>query len=74
MESTIQSINSFNFLLLLSLVIQIIFFIPSFILKTEKIYDLIGSTTYVIVVSIAYLSVDNKTTTDTILFIFVIIW
>ena len=73
-ESTIQATNSFTFLLLLSVVIQIIFFIPSFILKTEKIYDLIGSTTYVIVVSIAYLSVDNKTTTDTILFLFVIIW
>ncbi len=73
-ESNIQAINSFTFLLLLSVVIQIIFFIPSFILKTEKIYDLIGSTTYVIVVSIAYLSVDNKTTTDTILFLFVIIW
>ena len=71
---TIQSINSFTFLLLLSVIIQIIFFIPSFILKTEKIYDLIGSTTYIFVGLIAYLSVDNKTTTDTILLLFVIIW
>ena len=71
---TIQSINSFTFLLLLSVIIQIIFFIPSFILKTEKIYDLIGSTTYIFVGLIAYLSVDNKTTTDTILLFFVIIW
>tara|TARA_Y100000768_G_scaffold72583_1_gene51220 strand:+ start:108 stop:848 length:741 start_codon:yes stop_codon:yes gene_type:complete len=55
-------------------IIQIIFFIPSFILKTEKIYDLIGSTTYIFVGLIAYLSVDNKTTTDTILLFFVIIW
>ena len=68
--STIQSINSFTFLLLLSVIIQVIFFIPSFILKTEKLYDLIGSTTYVIVALIAYLSVDNKTSTDTILFLF----
>jgi len=73
-ESSIQTINSFSFLLVLSAVIQIIFFIPSFILKTEKLYDLIGSTTYVIVTSIAYVSVDNKTTTDTLLFLFVIIW
>jgi len=71
---TIQSINSFTFLLLLSVIIQIIFFIPSFILKTEKLYDLIGSTTYIFVGLIAYLSVDNKTTTDTILLFFVIIW
>ena len=67
--STIQSINSFTFLLFLSVIIQVIFFIPSFILKTEKLYDLIGSTTYVIVALIAYLSVDNKTSTDTILFL-----
>ena len=72
--STIQTINSFTFLLLLSVIIQVIFFIPSFILKTEKLYDLIGSTTYVIVELIAYLSVDNKTSTDTILFLFIIIW
>ena len=72
--STIQTINSFTFLLLLSVIIQVIFFIPSFILKTEKLYDLIGSTTYVIVALIAYLSVDNKTSTDTILFLFIIIW
>ena len=71
---TIQSINSFTFLLLSSVIIQIIFFIPSFFLKTEKLYDLIGSTTYIFVVLIAYLSVDNKTTTDTILLFFVIIW
>ena len=73
-ESSIQTINSFSFLLVLSVIIQIIFFIPSFILKTEKLYDLIGSTTYVIVTSIAYVSVDNKTTTDTLLFLFIIIW
>ena len=73
-ESTIQSINSFSFLLLLSIVVQISFFIPSFLMKTEKLYDLIGSSTYVIVVSISYLSVENKTTTDTIIFLFIILW
>ena len=73
-ESTIQSINSFSFLLLLSIVVQISFFIPSFLMKTEKLYDLIGSSTYIIVVSISYLSVENKTTTDTIIFLFIILW
>jgi len=73
-KSTIQSINSFTFLLFLSVLIQIIFFIPSYIFKTEKLYDLIGSSTYVVVVSFAYYSVSNKTITDTILFIFVLIW
>ena len=72
--STIQSINSFTFLLLLSVIIQVIFFIPSFILKTEKLYDLIGSTTYIIVITIAYLSVNTKTATDTILFLFIVLW
>ena len=72
--STIQTINSFTFLLLLSVIIQVIFFIPSFILKTEKLYDLIGSTTYIIVITIAYLSVNTKTATDTILFLFVVLW
>ena len=72
--STIQSINSFTFLLFLSVIIQVIFFIPSFILKTEKLYDLIGSTTYIIVITIAYLSVNTKTATDTILFLFVVLW
>ena len=72
--STIQSINSFSFLLLISVIIQVIFFIPSFILKTEKLYDLIGSTTYIIVITIAYLSVNTKTATDTILFLFVVLW
>ena len=73
-KSTIQSINSFTFILFLSVLIQIIFFIPSYIFKTEKLYDLIGSSTYIVVVSFAYYSVSNKTITDTILFIFVLIW
>ncbi len=73
-DITIFSYNSFNFLLCLSVFIQIIFFIPSYFFKTERLYDLVGSTTYVIVITIAYLSVPNKTVTDTILFIFISIW
>ena len=73
-KSTIQGINSFTFLLLLSVLIQIIFFIPSYIFKTEMLYDLIGSSTYIVVISFAYYSITNKTITDSILFIFVLIW
>ena len=72
--STIFSINSFIFLLILSVLIQIIFFVPSFILKTEKLYDLIGSSTYIVVITFAYFSLSDKTITDTILFLFVLVW
>ena len=72
--STIFSINSFIFLLILSVLIQVIFFVPSFILKTEKLYDLIGSSTYVVVISFAYFFLSDKTITDTILFLFVLVW
>ncbi len=73
-ETTIQSTNSFTFLLYLSVLIQIIFFIPSYIMKTEKIYDLVGSSTYIIVLFVAFISTENKSITDTILFIFVLLW
>ena len=70
----IYSFNSFDFLLLLSVIIQILFFIPSYLLKTERLYDLVGSSTYIVVTTIAYLSVPNKSVTDTILFLFISIW
>ncbi len=73
-KSTIQEINSFTFLLILSVLIQLIFFIPSYLFKTERLYDLIGSSTYIVVISFAYYSISNKTITDTILFVFVLIW
>ena len=70
----IYSFNSFDFLLSLSVFIQILFFIPSYLLKTERLYDLVGSSTYIVVTTIAYLSVPNKSVTDTILFLFITIW
>ncbi len=70
----IKTFNAFNYLLGLSVVIQVLFFIPSFIFKTEKLYDLIGSSTYLFVISYAYISIDDKTITDTLLFIFVTTW
>ncbi len=70
----IKTFNAFNYLLGLSVVIQILFFIPSFLFKTEKLYDLIGSSTYLIVISYAYFSIDDKSVTDTLLFIFISTW
>jgi len=70
----IYSFNSFDFLLFLSVFIQILFFIPSYLLKTERLYDLVGSSTYIVVTTIGYLSVPNKSVTDTILFLFISIW
>tara|TARA_B100000700_G_scaffold108772_1_gene122771 strand:- start:692 stop:1564 length:873 start_codon:yes stop_codon:yes gene_type:complete len=70
----IKTFNAFNYLLGLSVLIQILFFIPSFIFKTEKLYDLIGSSTYLVVLSYAYFSIEDKTITDTLLFIFITTW
>ena len=62
----IIGMNAFTFILIIAVLIQIIFFIPSFILKTEKYYDLVGSLTYVTTVSLAYFAVENKTIIDSI--------
>ena len=64
----IRGINAFTFILIIAVLIQIIFFIPSFILKTEKYYDLVGSLTYVTTVSLAYFAVENKTIIDSIIY------
>ena len=73
-ESEILGFNSFKFLISIAVLIQFLIFLPSFIFKTEKFYDLTGSLTYISVTSIAYFSLDNPTTTDTILFLYVVIW
>ena len=73
-ELEIRGMNAFTFVLIVAVVIQVIFFIPSFLLKTEKYYDLVGSLTYVTTISLAYFSVDNKTTIDSIIYIYVMIW
>src|SRR6056300_1393297 len=57
----IRGMNAFSFVLIVAVLIQVIFFIPSFLQKTEKYYDLVGSLTYVITISLAYFSVQNKT-------------
>ena len=73
-ETEILGFNSFKFLISIAVLIQFLVFLPSFIFKTEKFYDLTGSLTYISVTSIAYFSLNNPTTTDTILFLYVIIW
>ena len=44
-EIEIRGMNAFTFILIVAVLLQIIFFIPSFLLKTEKYYDLVGSLT-----------------------------
>ena len=73
-DSEIRGINAFTFILFVAVILQIIFFIPSFLLKTEKYYDLVGSLTYIATISLAYFSVQNKTMIDSIIYFYVMIW
>ena len=73
-EATIYGINAFSFVLITAVSVQVIAFIPSYLLRTEKVYDLVGSLTYIAVVSVAYTSVVNPTTLDTLIFVYVLIW
>ena len=73
-EIEIRGINAFTFILIVAVLLQIIFFIPSFLLKTEKYYDLVGSLTYIATVSLAYFSVENKTMIDSIIYFYVMVW
>ncbi len=70
----IRGINAFTFILNVAVLLQIIFFIPSFLLKTEKYYDIVGSLTYIATVSLAYFSVENKTMLDSIIYFYVMVW
>ena len=70
----IRGINAFTFILIVAVLLQIIFFIPSFLLKTEKYYDLVGSLTYITIVSLAYFAVENKTMIDSIIYFYVMVW
>ncbi len=70
----IRGMNAFTFILIVAVLLQILFFVPSFIFKTEKYYDLVGSLTYVTTISLAYFSVEDKTTIDSIIYFYVMIW
>ena len=58
----------------MAVLIQFAIFLPSFLFQTEKFYDLTGSLTFISVTSIAYFSLDDPTTIDTILYLYVIVW
>jgi len=73
-EIEIRGMNGFTFILIVAVLLQIIFFIPSFLLKTEKYYDLVGSVTYITTISLAYFSVENKTMIDSIIYFYVMVW
>ena len=73
-EIEIRGMNAFTFILIIAVLLQVIFFIPSFLLKTEKYYDLVGSLTYITTISLAYLSVENKTMIDSIIYFYVMVW
>ena len=73
-EIEMRGMNAFTFILITAVLVQIIFFIPSFLLKTEKYYDLVGSLTYIATVSLAYFSVENKTMIDSIIYFYVMVW
>ena len=73
-EIEIRGMNAFTFILITAVLVQIIFFIPSFLLKTEKYYDLVGSLTYIATVSLAYFAVEDKTMIDSIIYFYVMVW
>ena len=73
-ELEIRGVNAFTFTLIVAVLLQVIFFIPSFLLKTEKYYDLAGSLTYITTVSLAYFSVQTKTMIDSIIYFYVMVW
>ena len=73
-EIEIRGMNAFTFILIIAVLLQVIFFIPSFLLKTEKYYDLVGSLTYITTISLAYFSVENKTMIDSIVYFYVMVW
>ena len=73
-EIEIRGMNAFTFILIIAVLLQVIFFIPSFLLKTEKYYDLVGSLTYITTISLAYFSVENKTMIDSIIYFYVMVW
>jgi len=73
-EIEIRGINAFTFILIIAVLLQVFFFLPSFLMKTEKYYDLVGSLTYFTTISLAYFSVENKTMIDTIIYFYVMVW
>ena len=60
----ISGVNLVGQLLVMAFVIQWIAYIPAFILKTEKFYDLTGSLTYIAAISFALYSTNSPQSLD----------
>ncbi|MGQ9843862.1 MAG: DUF1295 domain-containing protein [Spirochaetota bacterium] len=71
---TILNIPIFAFLLLMAFFIQWIAFIPSYLLKTEKFYDLTGSLTYISLILFALIKMDRYDIRSLVLTVLVLIW
>ncbi len=59
---------------ILSFIIQWIAFIPAFLLKTEKFYDLVGSLTYISLLTVAALYVEQLNDRSLLLVLLIGIW
>lgn len=71
---TILNIPIFAFLLLMAFFIQWISFIPSYLLKTEKFYDLTGSLTYISMILFALIKMDRYDIRSLVLTALVLLW
>ena len=73
----LSGVNMVGQLLVMVFVIQWIAYVPAFILKTEKFYDLTGSLTYIAAISFALYSTDTSPNLDLgglIIGVAIIIW
>ena len=70
----IGAIPLFALCIMLAFVIQWVVFIPSYLGKTEKFYDLTGSLTYLTVISVAVLLSPNADARSVLLLIIIAIW
>ena len=64
----------FAFCIIIIFAIQWLVFIPSYLLKTEKFFDLTGAATYITVIIIAVVLGSSFSVRSTILFVLVILW
>lgn len=73
-SSTIGNIPTFGVCICVAFVIQWIFFVPSFILKSERFFDLIGSLTFLTVIALALLATDEISIRAGVASILVAVW
>ena len=71
---TVYGIPLFAISVGIAFLIQLIVFIPSYILQTEKFFDLTGSITYIVVISLAVLLSTKIDGRSILLLILVVIW